>query len=176
MWRLSLRELLMLVALVALAIVSLKYASLTWQGFVLSLTLLAFVAAAIAAFVDRGSRQAFALGMVVTMTIYAALLPTATLGSQLPTSYVLSMIRSGMLTRTYVDRQTGQPLPDYDPNNMTTPLGVNPRAFVRPRQITMPPSSQFKIIGHSWWSLLLGYVGGRFAQFLYVRRTGETEK
>jgi hypothetical protein len=176
MWRLSLRELLMLVAIVALAVVSLKYASVTWQGIVLSLTLLAFVAAAIAAFVDRGSRQAFALGMAVTMIIYAALVPTATLGSQLPTSHVLNMIRGGVLKRVYVDRQTGEALPNYDPNNVAILPGGNTSPFVRPRQVTMPPSAQFKIIGHSWWALLLGYVGGRFARFVYVRRTGETEK
>jgi len=34
-----------------------------------------------------------------------------------------------------------------------------------------PNRDYFMLIGHFLWALLLGYVGGKFAQFVYARRT-----
>src|SRR5688500_4232424 len=68
--RISLRQLLVLVATVAVAIVSLCYANAGWEAAVYCLTLVVFFAIVIVAFIDRGSRQAFAIGMAIVMAGY----------------------------------------------------------------------------------------------------------
>ncbi|HEX2475888.1 MAG TPA: hypothetical protein VHK01_14145, partial [Lacipirellulaceae bacterium] len=70
MLRISLRQLLFLVATVAVAIVSLCYANAGWEAAVYCLTLVVFFAMVIVAFIDRGSRQAFAVGMAIVMAGY----------------------------------------------------------------------------------------------------------
>src|SRR2546423_8694566 len=74
MFRLSLREMLVVVALVALGIVSLKYANDFWLFLVLAITFGAIVGSVIVALVDRGRRQAFAIGFTVTAVGYACVL------------------------------------------------------------------------------------------------------
>ncbi|MEX0586773.1 MAG: hypothetical protein WD176_09020, partial [Pirellulales bacterium] len=36
-----------------------------------------------------------------------------------------------------------------------------------------PPREKFMPIGHCWWSLLLGYLGGLFAVYVHQRRMRE---
>jgi hypothetical protein len=191
MWRLSLRELLALVALVALAIVSLKYASSAWQIGLTSIVLIVFVGAAILAFVDRKSSQAFAIGMVLTMTIYASLIAWGRLSSsnssnreyttsgRLPTTRILRMLHEGFARQYWVDPQTGDEIPGFAPNQ-DAPSVERRRASSRQTPATIaarraeaPSTDAFLRIGHCWWSLLLGYAGGRFARFVYLRRTRE---
>jgi hypothetical protein len=193
MWRLSLRELLVLVALVALAIVSLKYASGAWQIGLTSIVLIVFIGAAIVAFVDRKSSQAFAIGMVLTMAIYAALIAWGRLSSndtnrefsisgRLPTTRMLRLLHQGFARRYWVDPQTGGEVPGPDSNQRapsvqrrrTSPAQTP--ATIAARRAEMPSADSFFRVGHCWWSLLLGYVGGRFARFVYLRRDNQAEK
>jgi len=56
------------------------------------------------------------------------------------------------------------------PNSQTSaPIGAN--RFVRYGE--SPPLRPFMLLGHMLWALLLGYVGGKFAQFVYARRMRE---
>src|SRR6185436_5069376 len=90
MFRISLRQLLILVTAVALAIVSLKYATPTWRIIIGLTTLLTFVAVGVVGIFDRGPRQAFAVAMALVMLFYGLLLvPGLGLQQQLPTSQLL---------------------------------------------------------------------------------------
>jgi hypothetical protein len=40
-------------------------------------------------------------------------------------------------------------------------------------QQLFPLSSDFTLLGHYWWALLLGYCAGYLARFIYIRRTNE---
>jgi hypothetical protein len=164
--RMSLRQMLVWIAVVALAIVSLKYASVFWSGAIGLAALVTFVGSVIAAVTDRGQRQAFAIGMALAMTIYSGLLfyadrldsPTANdeffpFAGRLPTSNLLSPLHFSFVTYEDVV-ENGQIV----------------------RQIEHPDSQTFMTIGHYWWALVFGYAGGRFAQYLYVRRNQEAEK
>ena len=164
--RMSLRELLALIALVAMAIVSLKYASEFWRGVVGLWVLVAYVGCIIAAVIDRGPRQAFALGMAITMTIYGGLILSLGMwdggngnyefipyAGRLPTTNLLTPFYSSIVEYE-----------DILENGIVT------------RQIEHPDSAIFMITGHYWWALVLAYAGGRFARFLYVRRADEAEK
>jgi hypothetical protein len=175
LFRLSLREMLLLIAMVALAIASMKYASPAWRTGVYTITMAIFMWAAVAAAVDRGPRQAFAIGMVLLMVIYGALLMNAASRrdgnleldlewGRLPTSRVMKHLFPPTETVEWLNRRNGQVLPNYDPAN--PPPGI--RAISRTRRT--PDPSTLMAIAHCWWALILGYIGGRFARVVYLRR------
>ena len=140
MFRVSLRHLFVLVTFIALAIVSLKYASPIWEATVLGLALIVFFVALIVALVDRGPRQAFAIGMAAVMFGYAGLKFAETP----PTPLHLGIPTSALLVYPYM---------------------YYPEAF--------PPAEHFFPTAAFWWALLVGYLGGHFARFVYHRRTKE---
>jgi hypothetical protein len=59
-------------------------------------------------------------------------------------------------------------------------VGFNPdRVFaqgVSAVRKDMPRTEIFGPIGHCWWALLLAYLGGWVARFVYLRRVAEAEK
>lgn len=177
LFRMSLRGLLLLIAMVAVAIASMKYASTTWRTCVYTITMAIFMWATVVAVIDRGPRQAFALGMVLLMVIYGMLFingPHISEGNleldlqygRLPTSRVVKYLFPPTETIEWRDARTGQTLPNYDPAK--PPPGT--RAFRRTSRTPDPPT--LMAISHCWWALLLGYIGGRFARVLYLRRIG----
>lgn len=109
----------MFVAIVAVAIVSMMYASEIWQALVVSLTLTIYFGMVIVALVGRGTAQAFAIGMAVVMSGYAIVndhegTPTARrIG--LPTTYLLIRLQSMSKDERYFDSRTAKELVDYDP-------------------------------------------------------------
>jgi hypothetical protein len=175
LFRVSLRELLLLIAMVALAIASMKYASPAWRTCVYTITMAIFMWAAVIAVIDRGPRQAFAIGMVLLMVIYGVLVTNGTVRSEnvemdlqygrLPTSRVVKYIFPPTETVEWLDNRTGQILPNYDPAN--PPPGIG--AFPQTRRKPDPPI--LMAVAHCWWALLLGYIGGRFARVVYLRRS-----
>ncbi len=187
MLRLSLRELLVLVAFVALAIVSLKYASDVWLAIVLAVTMLAFFVALIVAAVDRGPRQAFAIGFALTMAGYWLIVMTGTktvanVGSmniefdhmqgRLPTTRLLRYMHAAVEHGGYYDYSTGKEVPNYDPaERANTGGGFGGATSIGYREV--PGREVFMPVGHCWWGLLLGYLGGLFAGFVYRRRMTE---
>jgi hypothetical protein len=176
LFRLSLRELLLLIAMVAVAIASMKYASPAWRTCVYTITMAIIMWAAVIAVIDRGPRQAFAIGIVLLMVIYGVLFINGTRLSEgnreldlqygrLPTSRVVKYLFPPTETVQWYDGRTGQLLANYDPAN--PPPG--PQAFSRTRRT--PDPQTLMAIAHCWWALLLGYLGGRFARVVYLRRS-----
>jgi hypothetical protein len=177
LFRLSLRELLLLIAMVALAIASMKYASTGWRTCVYTITMAIFMWAAVVAVIDRGPRQAFAIGMVILMVIYGVLLisaPRRSAGNnieldlergRLPTSRAVKYLFPPTETVEWVNRRNGQVLPNYDPTN--PPPGI--QTFTQTRRA--PDPATLMAVAHCWWALLLGYIGGRFARVVYLRRS-----
>ncbi|HEX2475889.1 MAG TPA: hypothetical protein VHK01_14150 [Lacipirellulaceae bacterium] len=176
LFRLSLRELLLLMAMVALAIASMKYASTAWRTCVYTITMAIYMWAAVVAVIDRGPRQAFAIGMVLVMVIYGVLFISAPRRSEgnmeldlrdgrLPTSRTVKHLFPPTDTIEWRDARTGQILPNYDPAN--PPAGI--QAFRQTRRT--PDPSTLMAIAHCWWAMLLGYIGGRFARVIYLRRS-----
>jgi hypothetical protein len=196
----SLRQLMMLVAAVAVAIVSLKYASDAWLAIVAAVAMLAFFAAVIVAAVDRGPRQAFAIGFALTVAVYALVVMNGEKefpngrsrniefdqwDGKLPTTRLLRYMHIAVDHGGYYDRATGQEIPDYDPatdpNRNTAGggfgggglggggFGAGPRVAFR----ELPPRESFMPVGHLWLGLLLGYLGGLFAVYVYSRRMRE---
>ncbi len=107
-WRLSIRELLAIVAFIALAFAALLNANSVWVTVLVSLSMLVGAGMLVIACVERGVRQAFALGFVALMSVYLLgvlytasprnanqLMPGPVIGkftydNTLPTTYVLA--------------------------------------------------------------------------------------
>jgi hypothetical protein len=172
----SLRELLLLIALAALAIASIRYATTTWRTVVYTITMAVLMTGAVTAVIDRGPRQAFAIGMVLTMAIYAILVRNGVSGTRgenreldpsdgrLPTTRAASYFYRPTTTHRWFDER-GNELANFDESK--------PRPGVRraTRRTNISPSADlFMQIVHSWWALLLGYIGGWFAWIVYHRR------
>ena len=180
MFQISLRSLLVLVTLVALAIVSLRCATGWWQIAVVTIALVAFWGTIILAVVDRGNRQAFAIGFALSMVLYAIALlligPLSGFGDnasrefnpatgQLLTSRLLRPLFESIAEVHSIDFRTGQVVPNSDPNTSGSGPGSQ---FISRSEI--PDRGTFMVIGHSWWALLLGLCGGWFAKWVYSRR------
>jgi hypothetical protein len=165
--RISLRNAFVLVAVVALAIVSLRYASEWWEAIVVSFTAVVFFAAVIVALIGRGPRQAFAIGMAVVMAGYAAVKlrePNQTsIHLGLPTTYLLIRLQSLSGDVRYFDSRTGREVEGSVPPNP----GAIPNVYTS----TVPRLEHLLPIGHCWWALLLGFIGGLFGRWVYCQRT-----
>jgi hypothetical protein len=191
MFRVSLRELLIGVAVIALAIGSLTYASDTWVAIVAGLAMLGFFAAIVVAAVDRGPRQAFAIGFALVMLVYGLIVlntppthppfegPSRTKEfdhweGRLPTTRMLRYVHHAVDRSQWIDSSTGKAIPNFDPADPSIPTWGSVGSFGAAAVASfneLPPREQFMPIGHLWWGLLLGNVGGRFAQIVYARRT-----
>jgi hypothetical protein len=186
-FRVSLRELFVLVAAISLAIVSLKYASPIWQGIVGLIAMFTAIVVVMIGVFDRGPRQAFAIGFAIVIFSYALLVvngqkidnlepsPNVELNTyrgHLPTSLILDCLYKALEHSTYLDASTGKIIPELGP--ATVHINSFGQATAAGRAVIsqeLPPSGNFMPVGHIWWALLLGYIGARFARFVYVRRT-----
>ena len=186
MFQFSLRAVLIVVALIALAIVSLQFASPGWQTAVSGVTFVVFWAAAIAAIVDRGPRQVFAIGIVVSMAIYGLVLfalpregaPNWQYHTEfnpdtgrLPTTRLLAPIYHAIVEVSWYNMTTGRKVAGPGP----LAVGDTPPAA----NVTLsesPDRNTFMAIGHLWWAIVLGLFGGWFGRFVYLRRISRPEQ
>ncbi len=196
LFRLSLREMLIFVALVALAIASLKYANEAFLALVAAVTMFALIVALIIAAVDRGPRQAFAIGVALTMVAYGLILITGQLTSgsggnvtskniefdqwagRLPTTRLLRYVHMAVQRNEWIDSTTGKVIPSFDPKNPVIPIGGSGGfgGGGGGAQFRETPTRKFFMpIGHCWWALILGYAGGQFGRYVYARRMREGE-
>jgi len=190
----SLRELLLLVAFFAVGCAALTFANEIWWMALATITGLACLVAAVVAVIDRGPRQAFAIGFIICAGLYFGLVafpgrPTGygpgnselnTTGVNYPTSRLL--LFEQVVETTWIDPATGQVIPNYQPPNQppnqppATP-GFSPGgAYSPPGSVfgrLQPNPETFMRIGHALWILLFGYVGGRFGRFVYKRRIND---
>lgn len=174
--RITTRELLTLVAFVALAIGSLRIggalATVT-VGTVISFSM----AMGIVALVSRNHRQAFAIGFIVPVLAYA----TIHLASgrdelnphdnfALATTQAFRPVYEAFVSSTWVEAGTGKELPDYDPT--ANPVrhaggGMLPPGMPSVTTIETPKRTTFMVVAHSLLASLIGYAGAKFA--VYVR-------
>jgi hypothetical protein len=177
MTRLSLRSVFLLMAICAVAIVSFHHASDGWRTGVVSMAAIEFCIATIMAIVDRGRRRAAAIGCILFMAAYGlALLLSAPLVStiaenrefnpstgRLPTSRLLREVYVRIADIGWVDVRTGKPATERGPaasansgDSTTTTAGE------------IPDREVFMVMGHSWWALLLGILGGSVGRWAYA--------
>jgi hypothetical protein len=191
MFRISLREIFVLVAAIALSIVSLKYASSMWQAIVGMLYLIGSFAAVIIAIFDHAARRAFAIGFIVAALGYGALvvnghkavngtlvIPVDLVASNwdyaLPTTLFLRDIYRRTCRTIWIDETTGRGSSAEQADRYQAAVAAgNISGLPNMSSRTLPSGNDFVITGHCWVGLLFGYLGGKFAQFVYLRRRRE---
>jgi hypothetical protein len=173
--RMSLRELFAILAACAVGSAALRNVNHHWVTGATVVVLLTFLAMTIESLVARGPRQARAIGVLTAMVLYGWLFDAgeyvATGGAVhreldpdrgvLPTSQLLGIAYRSTVQFWHVDRVTGEPTVKAAWNGyQTAPKGM----------IGLPPADDFMVVGHCWWAIALGYVGGLYARFVYGRR------
>ena len=85
--------------------------------------------------------------------------------------------QQSVVKERYVDESTGEYVPDYEPpEDHGTGVGIyRGRQMIRSstpgvRLTRLPESRTFMLIGHLLWGMILGFVGGGFARFVYAKR------
>lgn len=139
MFRISLRELLCVIGLAAVAIVSVRYASATWLLLVQCASLLAMFTAIVFAAGQRGAKQAFAVAFLLMGACYYALVVSwpndadtdnrenqtdelDVFHGQLPTTRLLRAVFWASRRNAWINTSTGEELPNFDRNQPSLPL------------------------------------------------------
>jgi hypothetical protein len=124
----------------------------------------------IVAFIDRGSRQAFAIGMAIVMAGYTG---AQTFGPKrafrhlgMPTNSLLGALHQAISVPAYFDERTGARLEGFSPPPSEA-TGIQPPTTY---MANVPLNEHFVPIGHMWFSLVFGYFGGLFARYVFLRR------
>ena len=130
--RFSLRHLLALVAAVAIALASLKFAGDVWWIVLSTVAAIAFLVALVGAFIERGGRQAFAIGFLLWSLSYGGFLfvgqtfrvasgPTGSdpfaFEPSLPTTRVMRPLYVAVSETKWIEISTGKEVADFDPDN-----------------------------------------------------------
>jgi hypothetical protein len=170
LFRFSLRELLLLLAFFAIGCAALRYVGGLWLIGLSSCVLLLFMIAAVLASVDRGHRQAQAIGFALCVAIYGVLFWSAPSpmnvevnpeldpeAGRLPTTKAMAPLFDLIVKGSYHDAMTGKEIAVPTPG-----LAVYFRET--------PDRGQFMATAHLLWMLLLGYLGSRVALWAYARR------
>jgi hypothetical protein len=156
MFRMSLREILVLVTAIALAIVSLRGASPFWQGVIGLVAMVLIGTAAIAGIFDVGSRRTFAIGAAVAMVSYAVLIAmyrdeVSKVNKELPTSVLLDELRHKLDHSGYVD-YAGNDVSSHP--KLAQAFDGSYSVNGQPVQyVERPDSIAFFRVGHTWFLL-----------------------
>jgi hypothetical protein len=188
--RISLRELLLLFTALFTACAALRYANVYWLVIVTLITLVGFIATAVIALIDRGPRQALAIGFVMAVGIYMTLIfcmrvtgytsagSVRTDNAELdpeegsfPTTLALRPLFVSIQERWYID-PSGTPIPrsQLPPAVIASPNNGGGYVYDQER----PNRQHFMLIGHCLWALLFGYAAAKFARWVYGRRLRES--
>ncbi len=175
LFQFSLRELLVLTVFAALGLAALKFTGVA-GGVLQAVSALVLMGLLIVACVDRGRRQAFAIGFVVPVVVYTIML---SLGgskeqnfrwSRMFTTKLTGVAFESMVIRTFLNSDTGEILPEENFRNYT-PGGFGIGSSVNVHESI--DRGEFLLSGHILWGMLFGYLGGKFAVFVYVRRQSD---
>ena len=165
----SLRELLIVVLFAGLGLASLRTGGII-GSIVVMLAIVVTTAFAIVAFVGRHSSQAFAIGFVIPVILYAVVVLAVgkseldPYAGRLLTSRLLRPMFGLIAKKIWTNVATGQVVPDYDPT-------TDPNRFASPMGLSESPDRPtFMSLGHVLFDMLLGYAGARFALLVYRKQ------
>lgn len=173
MFRISLRGLLLLTAVLAFACGALAWSSRGWLGATLIFVALAFIAAAIVAILDRGPRQAFAIGYVVSFVLlliaHVVVWPKLVTKSQAPSPLFQFSMWAFEQTHAGIEiwmNEGGEPhTAIYPPRRAAATTGIDP---------IVERATTFTFIFPPLIIAATSALAGRLAAFVYLRRRRES--
>jgi hypothetical protein len=179
--RFTIAGLMGLVVVVAVGVAAMRFASETWAGVLLMLTL-GVLGAAVLAFHERsGPRRSWWRGFALFGWGYVALAlgPWASevVAPQLPTTAGLDALSARMhpaakgidATDTFSLSSSRIISSTVTPNGTTlVAAGTPPRTLVFTGAVANPPPASFSRVGHRLWALLVTCVGGGVGRALHA--------
>lgn len=185
----SLKDLLLLTALISVACAALANAGIWWHSIVVTATLSGMTGLVIWGTLHRGSRGAFAAGWLLVSVAYLSLIfaPSVTnnLGAHLITTKGLALLEARALGN--------QPSPPVLPAAPWMDLNANYNGVVDYSYVLNLTAGPYALAGNTLWSSAttngistfqstghwliastLGFCGGHLAAFLWLRRSGGT--
>jgi hypothetical protein len=184
-WRLSLRQLLLFVAILAVASCAMQFANEWWKLGLFCFTTIFFLAAAVEAILSRGVRQSFAIGFVVCGGIYLVLVALLGRGElyqfepgQLPTTQLLRELHSLISGTVYVSGETGERIAESQLTEEQAKLTRKVQSFGSTSTYEQPIWTQayrldpgtFLFVGQCLWTLVIACLGGLYGRYAYLRR------
>lgn len=151
----SLRELLAIVAFVAIGCAAMRSPNIWWSGFAVLAAIVLTIRNLILALVDRGPRQASAIGFAASAIVYGMLVLGGEDDREIMRDAVNTQLPSTLVLKGVYNLQFGL-------EELTMSTASYDRSYKR-GQAYLP-------IGHSLFAILFGYAGGRFAAMVYSRR------
>ena len=168
----SIKIMLVSVGFVGLVLASLKYGG--WMAWVATGLIAVFaLAMIIVVCVGNRARRAFATGFLIPFFAYLGIHYFSSkdegnlYDSNMPTTQMVKAAYDKVRTREYYDRDTGEILVDFDPDETREPGAPRRRVSWN----TTPERRSFAILGHACMALIPGLAGGFFA--LRVRDESE---
>jgi len=165
MFRVSIRESLVLMAFLGAGLAALKYAGGGVQSLIFAGVTISLMVFTVLALVDRGRNQAIACGFASCLAIYLALFICTDYSErqEWATTKVLARMYQAMMTQKWVDRRTGAEVA-YDSRWAVVGFPDNIGGIQSPNEV------YFTNVGHLLWALFFGYLGGHFAVLVASRR------
>lgn len=170
----SIRELLIVVTIIAIGCAALTFASDGWRIAVDTITFFIVMTAGVVAIVGTDARRVFAIGFLVFGCGYFGVLWLQNTWHDIPTEFdARARLPSSKLLLTWYNA-IAVPTESDDPMALFGAGGGFAPAMPATRTVISPPIDTFMHIGHTLVMLMLGYLGGHFARFVYLRRMRET--
>ncbi|TWT73808.1 hypothetical protein Pla123a_37020 [Posidoniimonas polymericola] len=192
----SLKEFLAIAGVVSVGTASLLYASSLVSGLWLAVVGALLMGAAIHSALLAGARRASAVGFLVAALVYTSALLTQSYdrngypvnrefepwAGRFPTTIAMQRPYQGAtFSRSYYTDENGNRYSQV-PAGATVDDGFGGGGFafgaappapgaLKVKQVSAPPMQQFMEVAHCLWTLLFGYVGGKYAVWLYTAAT-----
>ncbi|TWT73809.1 hypothetical protein Pla123a_37030 [Posidoniimonas polymericola] len=181
----SLKEFLLLVGFASAGMASLLYASpavgAVWQLLVAALVF----AAAARAWLLPGPRRVYAVGFLAVAVAYTAVLYSYGNevsngyrsnyeynpgGGKMPTNKLMQQPHTWVAaSRSYFVDIDGKRYPQVPPGHTIGDIYNNSTGQKLVAYHVLPEAESFMTVAHCLWTLLLGYVGGKYAVWVYTR-------
>lgn len=186
--RFSLKEFLLIATVACLGVPAFCFATPVVKSLVLMATAAVVLRAAIRAMIEREAPQAAAIGFLLPAVVYSVLVVSSVSSGQfgrqyheldpytgkLPTTQLLTKPMEILWAQRshWLDPQ-GKPSKSPPASNAAN-FGGGGLAValtgVGWRHVENPPRGEAMAIGHCLWTLLLGYLGSKYAAHVYARR------
>ena len=193
-WNFGLQQLFLLMAVIALGLVALRSATMTWVAGMLGLALAVLTASVLLVIFRRGRQRAFWIGFATVGWIYLLLLFASWTIARMPSDdnplRAHNLITQQLASVSYhwlYDKAFERHFASVPGGGNYGPLpgggyagsGMMPGGFGGPGPSSGPPpgpnEGDFVNVAHALWTLILASMGGWLALWLYATGPGRNE-
>lgn len=170
----TIRELLLMVSYAGVALTALRLGGV-FASVVVLLFSIVTLGVAIIAFVGREQGKVFAIGYLVASVLYGGVHFASgsnelePYSGRLATTRIIRPLFEAMAVGTWVDSETGEEIPNYDPSADPARYGgggmSSGASMVTYKEAV--DRSTFMTVAHMLFAALFGWLGGKFALYVH---------